>query len=177
MISFARTGSKLVYRPPFGKRLQAAGFALALLAVLLAMWPQLLVLSLPTPVVLLCGALWLALMVGCLWLALSLRTAFVFGVDGVAARGVLRTRTLAYEHIAGCTIEREELAKGRGPTLRGWRLAFEAMHPGIEPLRLFVADGVPLDPAIIKRLKTVPGLSSRQLKVIELAVSGRLEAA
>jgi hypothetical protein len=177
MLSFARNPSELVYRPPFGKRLLGAGFALVSLAVLAAAWPRLLELSLPAPAVLACGALWLALVGGCLRLALSLRTAFVFGVDGVAARGALRTRTLAYEHIAGCTIEREELAEGRGPALRGWRLAFEAMHPGVEPLRLFIVDGVPLDPAIIRRLKTVPGLSSRQLKVIELAVSGRLEAA
>jgi hypothetical protein len=176
MLSLARNDSELVYRQPLRKRLLATCLAGVLSAALAAAWQPLLAPALPAPAVLACGALWLALIGGCLWMALSLRKAFVFGVDGVAARGVWRTRTLAYEHIAGCTIERAELAEGRGAPRRGWRVAFEAMHPGVEPLRLFIVDGVPFDPAIIRRLKTVPGLSSRQLNAIELAVSGHLPA-
>ena len=174
MISFARTPhSELVYRQPLGRRLLAAGFAVAMLAFLLAMWPQLLAQSPPMPALLALAGLWLMLIVACLWMALSLRVAFVFGVDAMAARGAWRTRTLAYDHIAGCSVVHEEHAKGGGAVVSGYRLTFEAMRPGIQPLQLFVRDGKPLDAAIVRRLKTVPGLSSRQLKVLELAATGR----
>ena len=55
--------------------------------------------------------------------------------------------------------------------MRGYRVTFEAMRPGTPPLCLFVRDGLPLDTAIVRRLKTVPGLSRRQLKILELASS------
>ena len=177
MLSFARHPSELVYRQPLLTRLASAAAGAVLLALLLLLWPALLAQAIPASAMLAIGALWIAGIAACLWLALSLRVAFVFGVDGVAARGAWRTRTLAYEHIAGCTVVPEERAKGRGPAVRGYRLTFEAMRPGIPPLQLFVQDGLPLDPAIVRRLKTVPGLSRRQLIELERAQSGHVETA
>jgi hypothetical protein len=169
MVFFTRSSSELVYQQPLGSRIVAAAVGAAMLAVLLVLSPQLLDASLTTPQLLLGAGLWFALIAAGLRMALSLRTAFVFGVDGVAARGAWVTRTLPYEHIAGCTVVPEEIPNRRGQPFRGLRLTFEAMHPGIKPLRLFIADGRPLDAAIISRLKTVPGVSSRQLKVLQTA--------
>ena len=171
MISFARNPSELVYRLPLLTRVAGAALALALLVFLLAMWPQVLDMSQSPTALLAFGALWLAMIAGCVWMALSVRTAFVFGVDGMASRQWWGTRALAYADIAGCTVVHEEQASGRGAVVRGYRVTFEAMRPGIRPLRLFVQDGRPLQPAILRRLKTVPGLSRRQLKILELASS------
>ena len=178
MLSFARTADpELVYRQPMLARMVGPAVGIALLALLLALWPSLLALALPVPAMLVVGALWLAGIAACLWAALSLRVAFIFGVDGVTARGAWRTRTLAYEHIAGCTVVHEERAKGRGAVVRGYRLTFEAMRSGIPPLHLFVQEGLPLDAAIVRRLKTVPGLSRRQLIELERAQSRHVESA
>ena len=169
MISFARNPSELVYRPPLLIRLAGAAFAVAMLVFLLAMWAQVLDMSPSAPVLLVFGAFWLAMIAGCIRMALSVRTAFVFGVDGVASRQWWGTRVLAYADMAGCTVTHENLANGRGPAVCGYHVTFEAMRRGIRPLHLFVQDGLPLDPAILRRLKTVPGLSPRQLKLLELA--------
>jgi hypothetical protein len=171
MLSFARNPSELVYRLPLLTRVAGAAFAIVVLGVLLVMWPQVLDASLPTPALLVSGALWLLMIAGCIWMALSVRIAFIFGVDGVASRERWGTRTLAYSDVAGCTVVHEEQANSRGPVVRGYRVTFEAMRPGTPPLRLFVQDGLPLDTAIVRRLKTVPGLSRRQLKLLELASS------
>ena len=169
MTFFKRSSSELAYRQPLGSRVVATATGAVMLAVLLALWPELLGASLTTPQLMLGACLWFALIAVGLRMALSLRTAFVFGADGVGARGAWRTRTLPYDHIAGCTVVPEEIPNRRGQPLRGLRLTFEAMHPGIKPFRLFIAEGRPLGPAIIARLKTVPGVSSRQLKVLQLA--------
>jgi len=171
MISFARNHSELVYRLPLLTRVAGAALAVAVLAFLLVMWPQVLDAALPTPALLLFGAVWLTMIAGCVRMALSVRIAFIFAVDGVVSRAWWRTRTLAYADIAGCTVVHEEQANGRGAVARGYRVTFEAMRPGTPPLCLFVQDGLPLDAAIIRRLKTVPGLSPRQLKLLELASS------
>ena len=171
MIFFARNHSDLVYRLPLPARAAGAAFAVAVLVFLLAAWPQVLDASLPAPALLVAGALWLALIAGCVRMILSVRIAFVFGVDGVESREWWGTRTLAYADMAGCTVVHEEHANGRGPVVRGYSVTFEAMRPGVGPLRLFVQDGLPLDTAIVRRLKTVPGLSRRQLKILELATS------
>ncbi len=171
MISFARNPSELVYRPPLLTRFAGAAFAVAMLAFLLAMWAQVLDMSLSTPALLVFGALWLAMIAGCIRMALSVRTAFVFGVDGVASRQWWGTRVLAYADMAGCTVTHEYLSNGRRPAVCGYHVTFEAMRRGTRPLHLFVQDGLPLDPAILRRLKTVPGLSRRQLKLLELASS------
>jgi hypothetical protein len=171
MISFARNRSELVYRLPLLTRAAGAALAVAVLAFLLVMWPQVLDASLPTPALLLFGALWLTMIAGCVRMALSVRIAFIFGVDGVVSREWWRTRTLAYADIAGCTVVHAEQTNSRGPVVRGYRVTFEAMRPATRPLCLFVQDGLPLDAAIIRRLKTVPGLSPRQLKLLELTTS------
>ena len=171
MISFARNPSELVYRLPLLTRAAGAALAVAVLAFLLVMWPQVLDASLPTPALLLFGALWLVMIAGCVRMALSVRIAFIFGVDGVASRERWGTRTLDYADIAGCTVVHEEQTNSRGPVVGGYRVTFEAMRPGTPPLRLFVQDGLPLNAAIVRRLKTVPGLSRRQLKLLELASS------
>jgi hypothetical protein len=171
MISFARNHSDLVYRLPLLTRVAAAALAVAVLALLLVMWPQVLDAALPTPALLLFGALWLVMIAGCVWTALSVRIAFIFGVDGVASRERWGTRTLDYADMAGCTVVHEEPANRRGPVMGGYRVTFEAMRPGTPPLRLFVQDGLPLNAAIVRRLKTVPGLSRRQLKILESASS------
>ena len=171
MISFVRNRSELVYRLPLLTRAAGAAFAVAVLALLLAMGPQVLDSSLPMPALLLFGALWLVMMAGCVWMALSVRIAFIFGVDGVASRERWGTRTLDYADMAGCTVVHEEQADSRRPVVGGYRVTFEAMRPGTPPLRLFVQDGLPLDAAIIRRLKTVPGLSRRQLKLLESSSS------
>ena len=171
MISFARHPSELVYRLPLLNRAAGAALALAVLAFLLVMWPQVLDASLPTPALLLFGALWLTMLAGCGRMVLGVRIAFVFGVDGVVSLAWWGTRSLAYADMAGCTVVREAQANGRGPVVQGYRVTFEAMHPAMSPLHLFVQDGLPLDPAILRRLKTVAGLSRRQLKLLELASS------
>jgi hypothetical protein len=171
MISFARNHSELVYRLPLLTRVAGAALAVAVLAFLLVMWPQVLDASLPIPALLLSGALWLMMIAGCVWMALSVRIAFIFGVDGIVSREWWRTRTLPYANIAGCTVVHAKRTNGRGPVVRGYRVTFEAMRRGTPPLCLFVQDGLPLDAAIIRRLKTVPGLSPRQLKLLELASS------
>jgi hypothetical protein len=169
MTFFTRSSPELVYQQPLRSRLVAAAIGAAMLAVLLLLWPELLGASLTTPQLMLGACLWLALIAAGLRMALSLRSGFVFGADGVGARGAWRTRTLPYDHIAGCTVVPEEIRNRRGPPLRGLRLTFEAMHPGVRPLRLFIAEARPLAPAIIARLKTVPGVSSRQLKLLQQA--------
>ena len=176
MISFARNQSELVYRLPLPTRVAGAAFSVAMLAVLLVMWPQVLDAALPAPALLASGALWLVMIAGCVWMALNVRNAFIFGVDAVVSREWWGTRALAYSDIAGCTVVHEEQANGRGPVVRGYRVTFEAMRPGTPPLRLFVQDGRPLNAAIVRRLKTVPGLSRRQLKILELATTGFVEA-
>lgn len=153
-----------------------AAFALALLVFLLAMWPQVLDMSRSPLAVLAFGALWLALVSGCVCLALSVRTAFVFGVDGVASRQWWGTRAMAYADMAGCTVVHEEPAAGRGAAVGGYRVTFAAMRRGVRPLQLFVQDGRPLDAAILRRLKTVPGLSRRQLKILEVASSAHAQS-
>ncbi|MEO5687082.1 MAG: hypothetical protein ABIR54_06945 [Burkholderiaceae bacterium] len=169
MISFARNPSDLVYRLPLTTRVAGAAFAVAVLAFLLFMWPQVVGLDLPSPALLAAAALWLMMISGCAWMALSVRIAFIFGVDSVVSREGWRARAMAYADMAGFTVVHEEQAKGRGPVVRGYRVTFEAMRPGTPPLGLFVQDGRPLDAAIVRRLKTVPGLSRRQLKLLELA--------
>lgn len=171
MMSFARNPSELVYRPPLLNRVAGAACAVAVLAFLLGAWPQVLDASLPAPALLAAGVLWLMLIAGCVWIALSVRIAFIFCVDSMVSREWWGTRTLAYSDIAGCTVVHEEQTTGRGPAVRGYRVTFEAMRPGTPPLCLFVRDGRPLDTAIVRRLKTVPGLSRRQLKILELASS------
>ena len=168
---FARADSDLVYRQPLLTRAAGAAFAVAVLGVLLVLWPQVLDLSLPKPALLAFGALWFALGAGCVRMALNVRVAFIFGTDGVASREWWGTRTLPYADVAGCTVLQEEQKNGRGPVVRGHRVSFEAMRPGTPPLALFVRDDLPLDIAIVRRLKTVPGLSRRQLKLLELATS------
>ena len=178
MLTFARTAdTELVYRQPMLTRVAGAAVGAVLMALLLLLWPSLLALALPTPAMLAVAALWLLGIATCLWLALSLRVAFVFGVDGMAARGAWRTRTLPYEHVAGCTVVPEERAKRLGAIVRGYRLTFEAMRPGTPPLQLFVQEGLPLDAAIVRRLKTVPGLSRRQLLELEQAQASHVESA
>jgi hypothetical protein len=176
MAFFTRTSSQLVYRQPLGSRLVAATIGAVMLAALLVLWPELLGASLTTAQLTLGAALWLALIGTGLRMALSLRRAFVFGVDRLGERGAWRTRTLPYDHIAGCTVVPEEVPNRRGQPFRGLRLTFEAMHPGVKPLQLFIADGRPLAPAIIARLKTVPGVSSRQLKLLQLASFDSVES-
>ena len=171
MLFFARADSDLVYRQPLLTRAAGAAFAVAVLGVLLVLWPQVLDLSLPKPALLAFGALWFALGAGCVRMALNVRVAFIFGTDGVASREWWGTRTLPYADVAGCTVLQEEQKNGRGPVVGGFRVTFEAMRPGTPPLTLFVADSLPLDGAIVRRLKTVPGLSRRQLKLLELATS------
>ena len=175
MISFARNHSDLVYRLPLLTRVAGATLAVAVLAFLLVLWPQVLDASLPMPVLLLFGAVWLVMIAGCVWTALCVRTAFIFGVDGVVSREWWGTRTLAYADMAGCTVVHEGQTNGRDP-VGGYRVTFEAMRPGTPPLRLFVQDGLPLDTAIVRRLKTVPGLSRRQLKLLELASSDHVHS-
>ena len=176
MISFARNPSELVYRQPLLTRAAGAGFALAVLVVLLVTWPQVLELSLPTPAVLAIGALWFAMIATCVRMALAVRVAFIFGVDAVVSRERWGTRTLDYADMAGCTVVHEEQPNGRGPVVGGYRVTFEAMRPGTRPLHLFVQDGLPLNAAIVRRLKTVPGLSPRQLKILEMASSGHVHS-
>ena len=176
MLSFARNPSELVYRPPLLTRAAAAVVAVLVLVFLLAMWPQVLDAALPTSAMLILGVVWLALIAGCVRMALGVRIAFVFGTDGVVSREWWGTRRLAYAAIAGCTVDREEQKHGRGPTVRGYRLAFQAMRPGLAPLQLFIQDGLPLDTAIVRRLKTVPGLSRRQLKILEMATLDHLHS-
>ena len=169
MISFARSPSCLVYRLPLMTRVAGAAFAVVALAFLLVMCQQIVLMDVPTPALLACAALWLLLIAGCVRMALGMRIAFIFGADSVVSREWWGTRSMAYADIAGCTFLHEEQANGRGPVVRGCRVTFQAMRPGIRPLRLFVQDGRPLDAAIVRRLKTVPGLSTRQLKILEMA--------
>jgi hypothetical protein len=167
MIFFARRRSDLVYRLPLMTRLAGAVFAVAVLAFLVVLWPQIVGMDLPTPALLVAAAAWLMLICGCVWMALGVRIGFIFGVDSMVSREWWGTRAMAYADIAGCTVVREEQSNGRGPAVSGYRVTFEAMRPGVHPLRLFVQDGRPLDAAIVRRLKTVPGLSQRQLKILE----------
>jgi hypothetical protein len=171
MLSFARKPSGLVYRQPLLTRAAGAGFAVVVLVVLLALWRQVLDLSLPDSAMLALGVLWFAMIATCVRMALAVRIAFIFGADGVVARERWGTRTLAYADIAGCTVVHEERPVARGQVVRGFSVTFQAMRRGVRPLELFVHERVPLDPAIVRRLKTVPGLSERQLKLLELASS------
>ena len=171
MISFARNPSELVYRAPLLNRLAGAACAVVVLALLVGMWPQVLDASLSTPALLAASALWFVMIAGCVWMALSVRVAFIFDVDSVVSREWWGTRTMAYSDIAGCTVVHEERPVARGQVVRGFSVTFQAMRRGVRPLELFVHERVPLDPAIVRRLKTVPGLSERQLKLLELASS------
>ena len=160
-----RFDSELVYQASLRFRLWAYGFAGAILLIMLFAAPA----SFNS---LASWAIWFCVVGSGIWFARSARVAFIFGVDGLVFRGMLRTRRLAYMDIAGCAVRRDSY-RGRYGTVSVLRVTFESRDPLAEPLQMSVQDGCPLDAAIVERLRSLPQLSSRQLKALELLSAQR----
>ena len=105
----------------------------------------------------------------------NLRSAYIFGLYGVTSREWSGSRTLAYSDMANCTVHEETIRGGArsGPTRYGMRVVFLPARPDVQPLSMFIDKRVPLDPRIITRLRGVPKLDPRALKVLDLAKARR----
>ena len=155
----------LAYQHPLGARLGVAAMGLFTIAVLLALWhldrhqadvP-------PAPGVLVVASLFVLGMVTSVLLNF-VRWRFVFGRRGLTERGTFGTSgELAYADITRATVARDTEYLGRGARVSGYRLRFESTVRIGMPESLFVYDMYALDPAIVERLRALPGLAAADL--------------
>ena len=168
--------TELAYQHPLAARLAMAAMGLFMIGVLLALEysdrhaadvP-------PAPGVLVIISLFTLAMLGPVVLS-NVRWRFLFGRRGLTERRAFGTSgELAYADITRATIARDTQYLGRGARAPGWRLRFESAVRVDMPDSLFVFDIYALDPAIVERLRTLPGLSARDLApLLDLPVRRR----
>jgi hypothetical protein len=128
-----------------------------------------------------------------LWAVLGLRAHTKFSEAGVVDVGVLRAVSLPWGLVTNCTVAEKTLRATRGPSIHGVLIRFTSQRtdpgnsttlrrPRDRVIELFVPDAVPLAPAIISLLRTIPEVSQAPWDLLEpslrrqASASGRKQA-
>jgi hypothetical protein len=104
------------------------------------------------------GSMWIdftpLLGFGLLWLR---RDQPLFKLDhrGIVVPGFLGSRRMSYADLADWWLVMHILGKDTDEEVEGRRLTLHSRRPGVAPIKLFIADHVDIDAAVIERLDLV----------------------
>ena len=112
------------------------------------------------------------------WAMLGLRTCIFFTETGVTDVGSLRTVRLAWNEITRCTVVEQTLRPPKGSPTQGILIRFVGARthsativtqdpPNERAIELFVPDALPLSPAIVALLSTIPQLGNAPWSLLE----------
>jgi hypothetical protein len=154
----------LAYQLPFSQRAGTVVILVFTGALLLALWHGENVESGPSPDTLLMVFVFASFVTSALWFP---RARFTFGRQGVSDRATFSTSPeLRYADIEKTTIEKGmlflDLNRG-GSKVPGWWVRFKSKAFLLDPPSLFIWEQYPLDPAIVERLRRLPGVSGRDV--------------
>ena len=169
-----RFESELVYESPRAARILMLAISVPFFLGLMALASILLRIifghsAAPLPARWFLGSIWFLALASLVRTLLSMRTRLAVGADRITLRNWWHTRAILFPDLAGCTVTFEERRRPRMPMVRGTRLSFQSRRRGASPLAVFIDERVPIDAEIVERLKALPMLSRRALKLLETA--------